>query len=309
MPNGRGGNLTQPLKKVLINEPSPDNIGVYTDSVSGLKVLQFKEFGLSLPFMTGTALNVTEHADAVLRVITVTLNDTLPANGAVPYEYGVQVQSRHYEPGVQNSFTLPHTKFYGGKLYNIDMSGATISATDLDTMVDDIVAQINDDTGYTKRPAFQYPGAHVTAVAGAAGSGEFTLTQRYTDVTFEVIADPQIATTEIDVAGSKEILSIDEVFRVFSHLPNKGFLAQESWPDNMPLRDEDYVRINIDVPMHHYALDGASHGNFFMNAIELYVPLTEYESVTDKWEDETTRIMDEGTPDTTFAELLAFWQA
>jgi hypothetical protein len=61
--------------------------------------------------------------------------------------------------------------------------------------------------------------------------------------------------------------------------------------------------------MHHYALDGASHGNFFMNAIELYVPISEYESNTDKWEDETTRIMEKGTPDTTFAELLAFWQA
>lgn len=308
MPNGRGGNLTQPLKKVLINSPSPDNLGVYTDSISGLKILQFKQFGLSLPYMSATRVNVTPHADAVMRVITVTLNDVLPADGTV-YEYGIQVQSRHYEPGVQNSFTLPHTKFYGGKLYNLDTSGATIAAADLDTMVQDIVDQINDDTGYTKRPAFQYPGAHVVAVAGAAGTGEFTLTQKYSDVTFEVIADPLIASTTIDVEGSKEILSIDEVFRVFSHLPNKGFLAQESWPDNMPLRDEDYARINIDVPMHHYALDGASHGNFFINAIELYVPVSEYESLTDKWENEATRIMDEGTPDTTFAELLAFWQA
>lgn len=308
MPNGRGGNLTQPLKKVLLNVPSPENIGVYTDSISGDKILQFKQFGLSLPFLTGTRITTQQHQDAVLRVITVTLNDAVPLNPFEPYEYGVQVQSRHYEPGVQNSFTLPHTKFYGGKRYNLDVSGGSISATDLDEMVADIVAQINDDTGYTKRPAFQYPGAHVTAVAGAAGSGEFTLTQRYTDVTFEVIADPQVATAAVDVAGSKEFLSNDEVFRIFSHLPNKGFLAQESWPSNAVIRGEDYARINIDVPMHHYALDGASHGNFFMNAIEIYVPIAELESVTDKWEDEGTRIMDEGTPDTTFAELLAFWQ-
>lgn len=306
MPNGRGGNLTQPLKKIILNEPGPINLGVYERTSDNVMMLQFKHHGLTLPFLPGTRFNATRNQPPILKVVTVTLNRVKPVDPSV-YEYGIQVQSRHYHPGVQNSFMFPHTKFYGGKRFNLGGTGATIIDADLDAMVKDIVDQINNDIGVTRRPEFQYPGAHVTAVAGATGTATFVLTQRYADVTFEVIVKPAIGTTVINTRGVPEVLSNDEVFRVFSHLPNFGFLAQETWPVNLPIRDARYVRINIDVPMEHYDLHGASHTGGFINAIEVYMPVAAFDSATRLWALVGKRAMEPGTG-VSLSGLFGLWE-
>lgn len=376
--SARGGNLKQPLKKVLLNVPGPANLGIYLDSVSGLRVLQFKAHGFSLPFTAGTTVVVQRPVVPVPKVAVFTLSNVAPIN-PLDYEFGVSIQGRHRKPGVGNSEFFPHQKFYGGVLPSV--TTPVIAAGELNAMALEIIAGINNDNGYmTRRPAYQHPGAAVIAGAplnlqawnaasamtldlnvvaagatigafvaninalpgyAAAATGATTLTvvktdrtntaiafantagtiaaaaavngqvgfvQRYDDYTFEVILPRAslgtVAVLQNTVFG---IMTEDEVYATFSHLPNLGTLAQETRIANTPLPGVSYLKLVIDVPMRHYDLHGASHANAFINALEVYVPETEWDAPVNRWAAVNAgRIMDAGVVED-IRDIFALW--
>jgi hypothetical protein len=379
---GRGGNLTQPLKKVLLNVPSADNLGMFRDNTTvpgtNLRVLQFKSHGYSLPYLTGTRIRVMKPQDHTPKIVTVRMETAAPAD-TQNYEYGVNLVKRVRKPGIQNSMYFPHQQYYGGALANV--TATTIAAGELNEMRDDIVQQINSDRGYTRRFDYEMPGAPAiasrplfleswdvasacwldntpiwgfntidlfvnainetddfaavrtgtttlvvvrktttnagnaivfngsegTVSAVAAVNGDFALYQRWPDATYEVKMRPTFATATIHQTTVYELLTADEVFQTFSHIPNRGFLAQEVREQHTPLPGVKYVRINIDVPMDHYDLGGASHQLSFINAVELYIPETEWPGFTARWGTATDdRIMDAGTAND-LTSLLHKW--
>ncbi len=377
---GRGGNLTQPLKKVLINVPSPDNLGIFRDTSRGvnLSILQFKQHGFSLPYIAGTTIRVMQPQDHVPKIVTVSLSDAAPAD-TQNYEYGVNLIKRVRKPGIDNSMYFPHQQYYGGVMANV--TPITIAAAELNEMRDDILSQINGDRGYTRRHDYEMPGAPAiasrplylenwdaasacwldntpiwgfntidlfvnainetddfaavrtgattlvvvrktidnagdaivfnnaggTISAVAAVNGDFALYQRWPDATFEVKMRRTFGTATTRQNTVYELLTEDEVFQTFSHIPNRGFLAQETRPTHLPLPGTKYIRINIDVPMDHYDLGGASHQLSFINAVELYIPENEWPGFTNRWEAVTNgRAMDAGNTNS-LTNLLAQW--
>ena len=372
--SGRGGNLSQPLKKVLINVPGPDNLGTYRQAQGAVQMLQFKSHGYTIPVFANSTLRVTQPQPAVMRVSTVQLNNAAPADPN-NYNYGVTIIRRHRKPGIDNSNRFPYQVFYGGVRR---VTPAGITNAELNEMRDDIVSQINADDGYTQHFPHELPGAAVvaspvlhldtwndasamtldgTAVAAAATIGEFVaninavpgyfawvnpavpateifvvkttrsatvnaipvfaqtggniadagatngffgLVQRYPEAQFEASLTRGVGVHNIVRRGNYALLTNAEVQKVFSHIPNDGMLAQERRHANLVLPDIDYVKINIDSPQNHYALDGASHAVGFITALEVYIPAAEWNiaigaAVNERWEAlAANRIMDAG---------------
>ena len=159
MPTGRGGNLTQPLKKVLINVPSADNLGAFADA-AGTRFLQFKQHGYTLPATGGETVAVTQPQAPVRKVAVVALNNVAPVD-PTNYNYGITVKKRVRKPGIDNSDFFPHQKFYGGTLPVV--TSPNIAAGELTAMRLDILDQINGDLGYIRKFDYQHPGAAVVA--------------------------------------------------------------------------------------------------------------------------------------------------
>ena len=154
-------NLRQPVKKVLINTPGPDNLGTYIETNgSGNRILQFKHHGYSLPATGGEQVRIMLPQPHTHRVSLFTISDVAPID-PLNYEYGITIHRRVRKPGVDNSKFFPEQKYYGGKLPSVDPG--QISDAQLNTMRDSIIQQINDDLGYTQRPEYQMPGAAVVA--------------------------------------------------------------------------------------------------------------------------------------------------
>lgn len=160
MPTGRGGNLTQPLKKVLINVPSPDNLGAYLDTTTNFRVLQFLQHGYSIPANGNQTVVVTQPQAPVPKVALVSLNTVAPVD-PTNYNYGVTVLKHVRKPGVDNSDYFPHQKFYGGELPVV--TSPNIAAAELNAMRAEIANQVNADEGYIRKFPYQHPGACVIA--------------------------------------------------------------------------------------------------------------------------------------------------
>lgn len=381
MPNGRGGNLTQPLKKVLINTPGPLNLGTYLDTTTGFRVLQFTKAGYSLPWTPGSTMTVQFPQAPILKLATVQLSNVAPLN-PLNYNYAVTILKKVRKPGVDQYDWHPHQKPYGGILPSVTIP--TIANAELNTMRADLILQINSDNSLTRQPAYTHPGASVIAgiplllnawdaasactidgeavaaaasqalfianinavpgyiaiqdpvtaanilvfkttrdgalpvfantagtVAEVATNGLIGFVQRYPDAQFELKVNTNVGVSRTIRQGRYAFLTNDEVFQVFSHIPNMGRLAQETWPEEMPVRGADYVRVNINIVQNHNDLQGASHLTRFVNAIEVYIPVAEWApagGVNDRWAGvANNRIMDAGAAEN-IADVLALWQ-
>lgn len=73
--------------------------------------------------------------------------------------------------------------------------------------------------------------------------------------------------------GKWEKLSNYDVFREFSHQPNYGELAQQTWT-NQPLKDTRYCKLTIKWTQGIADLVGANHLNSRSNAVVLYYPMS-----------------------------------
>lgn len=375
--SGRGGNLKQPLKKVLLNVPGPDNLGTYLDSVSGFRILQFKAHGFSLPWIVRSTLSIQRPVTPVPKVVLATISNVAPVD-RMNYEFGFSILGRHREPGVDNSMVFPHQKFYGGVLPFV--STPTISNDELNRMRDQIIGQLNSDIGLSvRRPAYQLPGSAVIAgiplllnnwnaasavtidgltiaagatiaafvaninaragyfavatsateitvvrnnrintpivfamtlgtIANASGNGQIALLQRYSEQTFEVVThNPAFATVTTIQNTRFAQMTPDEIYQVFSHIPNFGKLAQQTRNVNAPL-NVPFLKLVIDIPMEHYDLGGPSHGVTFENALEVYMPETEWDAAVNRWAAPVAnRIMDAGTA-SSVRTIFALWQ-
>jgi len=157
--SGRGGNLSQPLKKVLINVPSPENLGTYRQASNNVQILQFTTHGYSLPVLTGSTLRVTQPQPAIMRISTVQLSNVAPVNPN-SYDFGITVIKRHRRPGIGNRDFTDHSVFYGG---NRRVTPAGITNAELNEMRNEIVRQINSDNGQIQSLPHTLPGAAVVA--------------------------------------------------------------------------------------------------------------------------------------------------
>jgi hypothetical protein len=374
--SGRGGNLSQPLKKVLINVPGPANLGTYRQAAGAIQMLQFKAHGYTIPVNANSTLRVTQPQPAVMRISTVQLSNVAPTDPN-NYNYGITVVRKHRKAGVGNSNVFTHSVFYGG---NRRVTAAGITNAELNAMRNDIITQINANNGYTQQFPNELPGSSVVATpvlhldtwnaasamtldgnvvaaaatialfvaninavpgyfawvnpavpateifvikttravtpnvvsvfANTAGTiaaavaqpnGFFALTQRYPEAQYEVQVVRNTGVHNFVRRGNYALLTNAEVQKIFSHIPNDGFLAQERRHPNLVLPDVDYVKINIDSPQQHYDLGGASHTVGFITAIEVYMPAAEWnivagQNVNRRWEVlANNRIMDAGT--------------
>lgn len=73
--------------------------------------------------------------------------------------------------------------------------------------------------------------------------------------------------------GKWEKLSNYDVFREFSHQPNHGELAQQTWA-NQPLKNTRYCKLTIKWTQSIADLVGANHLNSRSNAVVLYFPMS-----------------------------------
>jgi len=384
MPNSPGGNLSQPLKKVLINTPGPANLATYLDTTTGLRVLQFTKAGYSLPWTPGSTVVVQTPTAGVPKLAIAQLSNVAPLD-PLNYNYAITVLKRVDKPGIDNSDYFSHQKPYGGILPSVAVP--TITNAQLNTMAADLVLQINADIGYTRQPNRTHPGAAVIAgiplvlntwnaasaatidgnvvaaaatialfianinavggyiaiedpntagtiyvfkttpdgavpvfvntagtVAAVATNGLIGFVQRYVDATFELKINRNVGTTRTLRNTTFPRLTSDDVFQVFSHIPNLGTLAQETWPEEAPLRGTNYVRVKINIPQEHNDLGGASHALLFNTAIEVYIPVAEWnpgagQNVNRRWEAlANNRIVLAGAA-SNLSDVLAFWQA
>ena len=146
-----------------------------------------------------------------------------------------------------------------------------------------------------------FAGTAGTISAVAENNGEFAFHQRFDTATFEVTVEPTVGAQTILQNTIYPTLTYEDVYRIFSHIPNDGYLSQMRPGGDQVLPNTRYVKINIDVGQMHYDLHGASHGVMFMNACEIYMPEDEWNNATDRWAAVAVgpprRMMDAGTDD------------
>lgn len=161
MKKGTGGNLMQPTRRFLFNTVTVKDFGMFTDLVTGFKNLIFKKLGYSLANI-GLGANITitkQCTDAgQLKVVSVDFDDACPCTEC-GFDYGINVAIRHMTPGYFNDFAEQQQKPYAGEIANINCVSGAIDSTQIDTMKDDIINQINADLGFMN----EFSGANVIA--------------------------------------------------------------------------------------------------------------------------------------------------
>lgn len=163
MKKGTGGNLSQPKMRFLINSLSAADFGVFTDTVTGLKSLIAKKLGYSFESLAGgTNVEVTKQCTDAgqLKVVSVDFNNDCPCTEC-GFDYGINIAIRHMIPGYFNDMT-DRQKPYSGNIANINCVSGKIDSTQIDTMKDDIINQINADLGFSN------PLAGANVIAGKA---------------------------------------------------------------------------------------------------------------------------------------------
>lgn len=275
--SGRGLSFNQPTLKVLMNSPSPNDLGMYTDTNTGQRVLHFLREGISLPFVTGSTIRVQRNRPHVARSVAVTLSNIPPAD-LTRYEVGFNVTGFHQNPGVDNDMFTERRSYYGVPIFNVPVTAGVIDAAALTDAAARIVALINAEAARQVRSVDLHPVPYVTATSSGA---VITLVQRIPDVSFRVGIEPNIGTQTVTVQGSFEFLPTWEVQQDFSHIPNLGLLAQEV---NLPNRVNPslaYAKFFIDVPIEGFVDHGASQIGRTMATVALYVPITE--ATVNRW--------------------------
>jgi hypothetical protein len=137
------GNLVEIKPIHLVNEMSAADFGVYTDSVTGQKVLFLKKFGYSL-FKTSDSgfVKSTAHSGK-LKVSYYELNTYEPAD-ITAYTFGITVDPIRKNPGF-NSVPYVSAKTYAATKA-ISVSDGLITVTSQKLIVDEIVNQVFSDT-------------------------------------------------------------------------------------------------------------------------------------------------------------------
>lgn len=157
--------------------------------------------------------------------------------------------------------------------------------------------------------AYETSGNGNTFVVTAAG---MTLSEiyigliaKYEDVNFSVEIDEFFGTNFLEVQKNRySQLHADEIYQMFSHVPNMGALGQmtrKTVPEDVP-----YVKICIVNKMDHYDLQGASHANTFLAELEIYMKESELLSATNKFLS-TNFMSTAGVYDNDFNKLTGYW--
>jgi hypothetical protein len=158
---GTGGNLSNPVRRFLINDLTTFDAGVFTDSTTGLKNLILKKLGYQLTSLAaGSNITITRQCTTAgqLKVVSVNFDDACPCEEC-GFDYGIDILIQHMTPGYFNDFVQQQQKPYAGQIANVTCASGVIDSSQLNTAKDDIINQINADLGYMN----QYSGANVIA--------------------------------------------------------------------------------------------------------------------------------------------------
>ena len=338
MKKGTSGNLSQPVRRFLFNDVTVADFGLYTDATTTFKNLILKKLGYTLTsFASGSNITVTRQCTDAgqLKVVSVDFDTDCPCVEC-GFDYGINVMIRHMLPGYHNDMT-DRQKPYSGNISNINCVSGAIDSTQIQTMRDDIINQINDDIGYMNPLA----GANVIAgrvfkltgfvagmgcvINGHVYNGQVLLATLITAINATThayaFADPttpltvmwlimnDTPTTSVITSGmsvynkgigiiSKDekwdffvevqpldatgtvttiqasqfpFLTSDDVFRIFSGgaAPHGQFATQTYI--TQPIDGAEYCKYVIEVEDFINDLTGASHFEFYVGTIELYI--------------------------------------
>jgi hypothetical protein len=139
-------NLKTPVKRILLNSIDYTKVGAYTDAVTGVNILSFKEYGVNIPYVAANF----HGAKSCSNEGTVTSQE-IELSPACPciecdWEYGVTITKSVKYPGVNNNQSNQNRKSYVGTVSKITCTAGVIDDTWKLQAEDDIITQIYNDT-------------------------------------------------------------------------------------------------------------------------------------------------------------------
>ncbi|MBC8315560.1 MAG: hypothetical protein H8E51_08650 [Bacteroidetes bacterium] len=148
-----GGNLTYKDKPILINELTVADLGVYTDGVTGAKMLLFKKHGITIPWATTNTVSLSKTNDGLKKGVLVSISAPSPCEDC-NYDYALEIIKKVKRPGVKNDDLYGKSRYYGSDIAAImTPSGGELTDTDKLTMEDQIITDITNDSGLGQREA------------------------------------------------------------------------------------------------------------------------------------------------------------
>ena len=108
------GNLVEITPVLLVNTITAADFGMYTDSLTSVKMLMFKKAGFTIPKTTNGGFIKSSAVTGQVKISYFQLNDIAPAD-PTRYNFGVTIDPIRQNPGIQ-SVPYVGAKFYGGEM-------------------------------------------------------------------------------------------------------------------------------------------------------------------------------------------------
>jgi len=141
-------NLKNPPRRVLINTIDHDTVGAFYDTVSGVNMLSFKQYGINIPYVAAAFKGAKACTDlGAVGSEEIELSNEAPCSNC-NWQYGISVVKKVQLPGVGNNVSNFQATSYSGVIGAITTTGGYIDDKWLLQAEDDIISQIfNNDEG------------------------------------------------------------------------------------------------------------------------------------------------------------------
>ena len=140
-------NLKNPPRRVLINTIDHDTVGAFYDTVSGVNMLSFKQYGINIPYVAAAFKGAKACTDlGAVGSEEIELSNEAPCSNC-NWQYGISVVKKVQLPGVGNNVSNFQATSYNGVIAAITTTGGYIDDKWLLQAEDDIISQIFNDEG------------------------------------------------------------------------------------------------------------------------------------------------------------------
>lgn len=136
------GNLVEITPVLLVNTITAADFGMYTDSLTSVKMLMFKKAGFTIPKTTNGGFIKSSAVTGQVKISYFQLNDIAPAD-PTRYNFGVTIDPIRQNPGIQ-SVPYVGAKFYGGEM-SVATSAGLLTAGAQALVAAEIVNQCYSD--------------------------------------------------------------------------------------------------------------------------------------------------------------------
>jgi len=135
-------NLKNPPRRVLINTIDHDTVGAFYDTVSGVNMLSFKQYGINIPYVAAAFKGAKACTDlGAVGSEEIELSNEAPCSNC-NWQYGISVVKKVQLPGVGNNVSNFQATSYNGVIAAITTTGGYIDDKWLLQAEDDIISQI-----------------------------------------------------------------------------------------------------------------------------------------------------------------------